>query len=135
MEWEFTPEQVVKADVAYGLSDFRDDLFREVAGNLSGAGAAEVEATFNLLFDLCYWQATGRAFDEFIAQYRHSPPVCEFLEGVRPAMAANVDMLGAVLQRLIMTEVENGTQLDDGLVNVDTSVRRMTATLPDCATS
>ncbi len=132
MEWEFTPEQVVHAEVDYGLANFRDDLYREVGGNLGGAGAAEIETTFNLLFDLCYWQATGRPFDGFVALHHHSPPVCEFLHGVNDAMAPNVAMLGAILQRMLMAEVESGAQLEDSLVSVDASVRRMTATPPAC---
>jgi hypothetical protein len=135
MEWEFTPEQVVKAEVDYGFENFRGDLYREVVANLGAAGAAQIEPTFKLLFDLCYWQATGRPFDTFVAQHHHSPPVGEFLHGVREAMAPNVDMLGAILQRMLITEVENGAQLEDSLLSVDASVRRMTATLPACAAS
>ncbi len=135
MEWEFTPEQVVKAEVDYGFENFRQDLYREVVGNLGASGATEIETTFSLLFDLCYWQATGRPFDAFVAQHHHSPPVCEFLHGVKEAMAPNVAMLGAILQRMLMTEVENGAQLEDSLLSVDASVRRMTTTLPACAAS
>lgn len=133
MEWEFTPEQVVKAEVDYGFENFRQDLYREVVGNLGTAGTAETEATFNLLFDLCYWQATGRPFDGFVARHHHSPPVCEFLHGVRQAMAPNVAMLGAILQRLITTEIEGGAELEDSVIRVDASVRRMTMTSPACA--
>jgi hypothetical protein len=132
MEWEFTPEQVVKAEVDYGFENFRDDLYREVASNVGGAGA-EIETTFTLLFDLCYWQATGRSFDDFVAQHHYSPPVCEFLHGVKDAMAPNVDMLGAILQRMIMIEVETGAQLEDGLVNVDRTVKRLVVQLPACS--
>lgn len=130
MEWEFTPEQVVKAEIDYGFEHFREDLYREVVSNLGAAGVAEIQTTFNLLFDLCYWQATGRAFGAFVAQHHHSPPVCEFLHHVREAMTPNVDMLGAILQRLIMTEVAKGAPLEESVACVDASVRRMTKTFP-----
>jgi hypothetical protein len=135
MEWEFTPEQVVKGEVDYGFEEFRGDLYHEVVGNLGTAGAAEIETSFNLLFDLCYWQATGRPFDSFVAQHHHSPPVCDFLHGIRDAMTANIEMLGAILQRMLMAEVENGAQLEDSVVSVAASVRRMTAARPACAAS
>lgn len=133
MEWEFTPEQVVKAEVDYSLEDFREGLYREVRINLGEPDPARVETAFTLLFDLCYWQATGRPLDEFVARHHHSPPVVEFLRGVGPAMEPNVAMLGAILQRMIMSQVERGAQLDDGLVQVDAAVRRTTAAMPNLA--
>lgn len=122
MEWEFTPEQVVKAEADYGFDDFRRDLYREVQMNSGDLDPREIKATFDLLYDLCYWLATGRMCDDFIAQYRHSPSICEFLESVAPAMAANAEMLGAILQRMIMVEVEAGLPLKEGVLRVHGAV-------------
>jgi hypothetical protein len=133
MEWEFTPEAVVKGEADYGFENFRADLYREVAANLVGADAARTRGTFDLLFDLCYWQATGKPFEAFVAQHRHEPPVCEFLYCVKDAMTSNVEMLGAILQRMIVVEMANGARLKDVVVRVDTGVRRMAASPPTCA--
>jgi hypothetical protein len=130
MEWEFTPEQVVKAEVDYGFENFRDDLFREVSANLGAPDPAGIATTYNLLFDFCYWQATGREADEFIAQHHHSPPVCEFLRGVAEAMIPNVEMLGAVLQRMIMNEVESGIPFEESIDRVAAAVLHKSDSLP-----
>lgn len=132
MEWEFTPQQVVKAEVDYGFEDFRRDLFFEVQQNAGANEPADLRATYDLLFDLCYWLATGRTFDAFVADHAHSPPIHQFLCAAGPAMAANGEMLGAILQRMIMAEVEGGVPWEDGLSHVHKAVERMTATRPRC---
>jgi hypothetical protein len=129
MEWEFTPQQVVKAEVDYGFEDFRRDLFEEVRMN-AGGDPVQLKATYELLFDLCYWLATERPLDAFLAEHAAAPPTCEFLREVAPAMAANAEMLGAVLQRMIMAEVEQGGSLEDGVSNVHRAVTQMSAGLP-----
>jgi hypothetical protein len=130
MEWEFTPQQVVKAEVEYGFEDFRRDLYQEVQMN-AGGDPVQLKATFELLFDLCYWLATERPLDAFLAQHAAAPPTCEFLRDVAPAMATNVEMLGAILQRMIMAEVERGLPLEAGVANVHSAVARLSAGLPN----
>lgn len=130
MEWEFTPQQVVKAEADYGFEDFRRDLYREVQVNAGGTDAVETQSLYDLLFDLCYWLATGRRFDAFLAQHAHSPPTCAFLRQVGPAMAANAAMLGAILQRMVMAEVERGLPLEDGVLSVHRAVEQLTSGLP-----
>jgi hypothetical protein len=121
MEWEFTPQQVVRGEVGYGLADFRRDLAAEVTQNLGAAAASD--GTFDLLYDLCYWLATGRAAEHFIARFRHDPPVHEFLEQTAPWMRANGEMLGAILQRAIMDEVDNGATLEQAVQAADQAAR------------
>lgn len=106
MEWEFSPEDVVKARAEYSLLDFRRDLAEEVRSNVGGADEAQLTRSFNLLYDLCYAQATDKSFDEFLEAYAYDPPTCQFLTELRPSMADNAVMLGAILQRLIMDRVE-----------------------------
>jgi len=112
MEWEFTAEQVVKAEVGYGLEAFRRDLAEEVRNNLAGADARQQAQAFDLIYDMCYALATNRDLDGFLAAYAFDPPTCEFLRDVQPAMAANIEMLGAILQRMIMDGVEQGLPLE-----------------------
>lgn len=115
MEWEFTAEDVVKARADYGLEDFRRDLAEEVRVNLGAADPQQLAQTFNLIYDLCYALATNRELDEFLAAYAFDPPTCEFLRELRPMMDANVEMLGAILQRMIMDGVEAGMPVEQAV--------------------
>lgn len=116
MEWEFTPEEVVKGISAYGLEDFRRDLAQEVRQNL-GEGEASVRA-FHLLYDLCYALATNKDFEAHLAAYAYDPPTVEFLRELRPMMEDNIAMLGAILQRQIMDRVEAGMPLEAAIDDV-----------------
>lgn len=115
MEWEFTAEDVVKARSAYALEDFRHDLAEEVRMNLEVSDPLQYTRSFNLLYDMCHALATGRALEDFLQPYAYDPPTCEFLREVQPLMTANVDMLGAILQRMIMDGVEEGMPLEQAV--------------------
>lgn len=115
MEWEFSPEDVVKARADYGLADFRRDLAQEVHSNLQGADEAQQVRSFNLIYDMCYALATDKGFDDFLAAYAYDPPTCQFLMELKPYMTSNVAMLGAILQRLIMERVEAHMPLEQAV--------------------
>jgi hypothetical protein len=125
MEWEFSAEQVVKGEVGYALEDFRRDLAREVRMNTPAADDEARTANYNLVYDLCHWLATGKEFDGFLMTCAYDPPTCDFLRDVRPTLAPNVEMLGAILQRMIMDGVEAGLSLEDALTQVDAKHRRI----------
>lgn len=112
MQWEFSPEDVVKARADYRLTDFRRDLAEEVRRNVGDQGDAQVTRSFNLIYDLCYALATDKNFEDFLAAYAYDPPTCQFLTELQPHMADNVVMLGAILQRLIMDRVEANMPLE-----------------------
>jgi len=112
MQWEFSPEDVVKARAEYGLTDFRRDLAEEVRSNVGSADAAQQTRSFNLIYDMCYALATDKSFDDFLAAYAYDPPTCQFLTELKSHMDDNVAMLGAILQRLIMDRVEANMPLE-----------------------
>ncbi|MBX3648700.1 MAG: hypothetical protein KF766_13615 [Rhodocyclaceae bacterium] len=118
MEWEFTPEQVVKGQVGYALEDFRRDLAMEVRGNLGPASPEQAAQTADLLYDLCYAMATKGDVDALLATLAYDPPACEFLREMVEPMRQNGEMLGAILQRLIMDRVEAGMPLEQALDSV-----------------
>jgi len=118
MQWEFTPEDVVKARSEYGLQDFRRDLGEELRANLGRMDEAQQTRSFNLIYDMCYALATDKKFDDFLSAYAFDPPTCEFLTGLKPHMADNVVMLGAILQRLIMDRVEANMPLAQAIQDV-----------------
>lgn len=117
MEWEFTPEDVVKSRTDYGLAEFRHDLAEEVRHNVSG-DAEVFTRTYHLLYDLCYALATSKDFEAHLAAYAYDPPTVQFLREIQPMMAGNVDMLGAILQRQIMDRVEAGMPLESAIDEV-----------------
>ncbi|BCB27405.1 hypothetical protein SKTS_22910 [Sulfurimicrobium lacus] len=117
MEWEFTPQQVVKGEAGYGLDEFRHDLMQEVGLNIPGLGQEQLEPVFSLAYDLCYWLATGKDYDEFEERFQDNNTVM-FLRALREHGKANVEMLGAILQRMIMDGVEAGLSVDDAVDRV-----------------
>lgn len=115
MEWEFTPAQVVKGETAYRLEDFRRDLAREVALNLRDADPAEFRRSYDLIFALCYWLATGKLVEDFLATFDGDPSTHVWLTALEPHLGTNVEMLGAVMQREIMDGVEAGLPLEQAV--------------------
>ncbi|MDO8768146.1 MAG: hypothetical protein Q7K57_05480 [Burkholderiaceae bacterium] len=112
MQWEFSPEDVVKARAEYLLMDFRRDLAEEVRSNVGYEDEAQQTRSFNLIYDMCYALATDKSFDDFLSAYAYDPPTCQFLTELKPHMTDNVAMLGAILQRLIMDRVEGNMPLE-----------------------
>lgn len=115
MQWDFSPEDVVKARADYGLENFRRDLAEEVRMNLPPSDALQEQRSFNLIYDLCYALATSKDLDSHLGAYAYDPPTVQFLREVEPMMAENVEMLGAILQRLIMDRVESGMVLEQAI--------------------
>ena len=115
MQWDFSPEDVVKARADYGLADFRRDLAEEVRMNLPPADELQEQRSFNLIYDLCYALATSKELDAHLGAYAYDPPTVQFLREVEPMMATNVEMLGAILQRLIMDRIESGMVLEKAI--------------------
>ncbi|TRZ55922.1 MAG: hypothetical protein D4S02_16780 [Rhodocyclaceae bacterium] len=117
MEWEFTPQEVVKGEVGYGLPEFRHDLAEEVRRNVS-TDTGVFTRTYHLIYDLCYALATSKDVDSHYAAYAYDPPTTEFLRELQPMMSANVEMLGAILQRQIMDRIAAGMPLESALAEV-----------------
>jgi|UniRef100_Q47CU0 hypothetical protein len=115
MQWDFSPEDVVKARADYGLADFRRDLAEEVRMNLPPADELQEQRSYNLIYDLCYALATSKELDAHLGAYAYDPPTVQFLREVEPMMATNVEMLGAILQRLIMDRIESGMVLEQAI--------------------
>lgn len=127
MEWEFLPEQVVKGEVAYGLKDFRRDLAQELRMNLGPISADEFARAYDVLYDLCYWLATGKPLDDFLDGFDDDPVAIRLIKSAHEAMAGNVEMLGAIVQRLIVERVEAGTPLEQAVSSVDAYHRETVA--------
>ncbi len=130
MEWEFTPAQVVKGEAQYDLEAFRHDLAREIAANVQSADAAEFQRAYALLYDLCYWLATGKPLADLLATFEGDPATRDWLAALEPHMRGNVDMLGAVLQRDLMDEVAAGRALEQALHAVAARHAELAASLP-----
>lgn len=117
MEWEFTPQQVVKGEVGYGLAEFRHDLMQEVLLNVPGIEEEKLNQVFALAYDLCYWLATGKDYDEFEERFQDINTLM-FLRALREHGQGNVEMLGVILQRMIMDGVGSSLPLEEAVAQV-----------------
>lgn len=129
MEWEFTPQEVVKGQIEYGLADFRQGLAEEVRQNVPGDTDAFTR-TFHLLYDLCYALATSKDLEAHLTAYAYDPPTVQFLRELAPVMSPNIEMLGAILQRQIMDRIETGMPLENALSDVADWHRQTVAAHP-----
>lgn len=128
MEWEFTPDEVVRADVNYELGQFRNDLWQEVRQNTGDMEAIQQRKIFDVMYDVCYWVATGNDFDAFLATLDQESFFPGLLSSIREQLEANTAMLGAILQRMIMDRVEGQSMpLDAALQEVDALHREITS--------
>lgn len=130
MEWEFSPEAVIKGDVCYDLAHFRNDLAAELRMNLASAGDEAFARSFALVYDLCHWLATGRSFAEFLVELGGDPAATRLAHAVRKPMAPNVAMLSAILQRMIVDRVEAGMPLEAAVQDAAREHRRIAAGPP-----
>ena len=130
MEWEFTPQEVVRGEVGYGLEEFRRDLCEEVRTNVPGVDDGGLESLFRLVYDMHYWLATGNAFCDFELEFRDQPNLVMLLRAVHGGSAGNVEMLGAILQRTIMDGVEAGANLDEALQRAGEAHRNAASVSP-----
>lgn len=112
MEWEFTPGALLRGEAVYGLAEFRRDLAEEIRNNVPGLDEPELERLFRMLYDLHYWLATGNDYPAFEAQYADQSRVVQMLRAVHAQSTGNVEMLAAILQRLIMDGVAAGVPLE-----------------------
>ncbi len=128
MEWEFTPEQMVKGEVDYGLEQFRADLLEEVKMNTGQIEDVQKLKIFSAMYDLCYWVATGNDYDEFLATLDQDSFFPNFLASIRDDLEPNIVMLGAIFQRLIMDRVEGQSMpLELAIKEVDALHRQIVA--------
>lgn len=120
MEWDFTPEQVVKAEVDYGLEQFRADMLEEVRINMGDMDDVQQQEVFSVIYDLCYWVATGSEHEDFLATLDQESFFPGFLASIKDPLQPNIEMLGAILQRLIMDRVDvQSIPLEEALKQVD----------------
>lgn len=128
MEWEFTPEQVVKAEVDYGLEQFRTDMFEEVRLNMGEMDYAQQQKLFSVMYDLCYWVATGNEYEDFLGTLDQESFFPGFFASIKDILTPNIEMLGAILQRLIMERVDvQSVSLEEALKQVDELHRQIVA--------
>jgi hypothetical protein len=112
------------------LTEFRRDLALEMRANLDGIEEAELDRLFRLVYDMHHWLATGSHYRDFEAQFRDQPVLVSLLRAVQPHSSGNVEMLGAILQRMIMDGVEAGKPLDAAVEQAAQAHQRVASESP-----
>ncbi|MDH3319964.1 MAG: hypothetical protein OEO84_09790, partial [Betaproteobacteria bacterium] len=77
-----------------------------------------------------YWLATGKPLADLLAAFDDDPPTRERLAALAPQLRPNVEMLGAILQREIMSRVAQGESLGQALQSVATRHAELGRTQP-----
>jgi len=117
MQWDFTPEDVVKAKVDYELHDFIKDFQNEIAVGCSEHSTDEVSSIVTLLYDFMHWCATEREPEQFYAEELalEDPFNANELRAMHSNLNKNITMLGAILQRMIMNQIDIGIELEQAI--------------------
>lgn len=131
MEWAFTAQDVVRGETDYGLPEFRRDLSIELDMNLPARLPEERERIFRLAYDLCHWMATERSFDAFLEDIADDPEAMRFAHTLRDPMAPNVEMLGAILQRMINGGIARGMTVKAAAAHAGEVHAEIARTMPE----
>jgi len=108
MEWDFTPDDVLKGKAEYSLGRFRDDLRNEVRAQLGAAGEEHVTALFHLIYDTCYWLATEGSLDDLPGFYGGTSTDLTLLRVIERQNQDNIEMLKAIIKRRYVGAVDAG---------------------------
>lgn len=133
MKWIFTPEQLMKGEVEYGLEEFRSDLYREVKENFSDYSTDKLDGMFRLAFDVCYGEATRGNLSGMISHYQEKglPVDSKYLELIRDSNRDNIAMLKALLTRELAKKMQSGLSREEALKKFDEQSKKVTSTMPD----
>lgn len=115
MEWEFSPDQVVKGEIYYPLEDYRDDLWESVNDYTSPDG-------FEILFWSLYHFAMGYSSQEMAERMRRQNNLTEDetreqkkqFELIKSTHSADIEMLKALIKRQILNYREEGVDVETG---------------------
>lgn len=105
MTWNFTPTQVMKGEVNYGLDEFRRDLFEQTEFNFGSHFSPErLEHGFNLFWIICHLMATTKSLDEVQSRLsKLEPPVGrELIKLIAETHKSDAEMLTAIYQNLFL---------------------------------
>jgi len=121
MNWNFTGQQVVKGEVAYTLEEFRADFYREVQENFSDYGKEDLQAIFQLAYDVCYCTAAQRKLGELLAHCKQAGIKADlkYLKLIRDSNLDNIEMLKAIFARKVSEFMDQGLSGSDALQKLD----------------
>jgi len=107
MEWDFTPKDVKNGKVEYSLSQFREDLKKEISAQHE-VGGGDAELLFRLVYDVCYWLATESTLENLIEFYGGSMMDIKMLEIIAEQNQDKIEMLKAVIKRNYDSGIDAG---------------------------
>ena len=129
MNWDFTGQQVVRGEVSYTLEEFRADFYREVQENFTDYGKEELQAIFQLAYDVCYCTAAQRKLGELLAYCREKGIKADlkYLKLIRDSNLENIEMLKAIFARKVSEFMDQGLSGTDALKKLDDYHRQVLA--------
>ncbi len=129
MKWNFTGRQVVSGEVSYTLKEFREDFYREVQENFSDYGKEELDAVYQLAYDVCYCTAAQRKLGELLAYCRERGIKADlkYLKLIRDSNLENIEMLKAIFARKVSEFMDQGLGGADALKKLDEYHRQVLA--------
>jgi len=134
MQWDFTPQDVRHGRADYSVSEFKEDLFKEIHQNLEEIqGDEHIKKLYPFLtIMLCTTLAFGKSIDTFVTSVKKYFPGevlqrflagdRELLEEIRENNKENIEMLRAVIHRRMEDDIDKG-------VSKDTMVKTITSEL------
>lgn len=107
MEWAFTPKDVENGKVEYSLSQFREDLKKEITAQYE-VGGGDADPLFRLVYDVCYWLATESTLENLITFYGGSMMDINMLEIIAEQNMDNIEMLNAIIKHNYVAGIDAG---------------------------
>lgn len=129
MQWNFTGRQVVSGEVSYTLEEFRADFFREVQENFPDYSGDDLQAMFQLAYDVCYCTASQRKLGELLDYCRRKGIKADlkYLKLIRDSNLDNIEMLKAIFARKVSEFMDEGLSGGDALKKLDDYHRQVLA--------
>ena len=123
MEWDFTPDDVMRGNVDYSVAKFREDLLEEIQSNIAEIRGDDITKGFYSIMTiiLCTSLAFGKSIDSIIASikiYFSNGAVQklltnkDILEEIKENNKENIGMLRAVIHRRMRDDVDKGVPPD-----------------------
>ena len=127
MEWDFSPEQVVKGEIDYTLQEFRQDYHSEIEDNFDDFDPDQLSVIYSLAYDVCYASAIRQDLKTILAHWTSKGVQVDlaYLELIRDSNLANIEMLKAIFARKVSEFMDVGLDAEAALKKLEAYHKRV----------